>query len=47
MDKYTVRYFKNGYYITECKSSETTAFIGTLSDCYSWIRLKELNILEE
>lgn len=46
MDKYTVRYFKNGYYIVNTTNKETP-FIGNLADCLAFIRLKELNILQD
>lgn len=47
MDKYSVRFFKNGYYIVNSTNTDITPFIGNIADCYAYIRLKELNILHD
>lgn len=46
MDKYSVQYFKNGYYIVNSTNTENK-FIGNLADCLAYIRLTELNILKD
>lgn len=45
MDKYKVqRLFKGHYQIID--ENEESLFEGSIADCYAWIRIMEINILE-
>lgn len=45
MDKYSVQKVYDGIYQIIGKKGEFM-FEGSISDCYAWIRLMEINILE-
>jgi len=45
MDKYKVqRLFKGHYQIID--ENDESLFEGSIADCYAWIRIMEINILE-
>ena len=46
MDKYTVqKLFKGHYQVVDDRGE--SLFEGSISDCYAWLRIIDINILEE
>ena len=45
MDKYKVEHLLGGHWHVT-KKNRRTIFSGSISDCYAFIRLAELNIIE-
>jgi hypothetical protein len=46
MDKYTVKKLFRGHYQVLDDRGESL-FKGSISDCYAWLRIIDINILEE